>query len=86
MPWAMSFWAFSPFLNRMREFSLLRLTCSSKEAFLDGRQDVSEITSGRSICYVVMRLLLRRDVGNATSGCNFCCIVGGFSIKSIENH
>ena len=34
----------------------LRFTCSSKEACLDGRQDVSEITSGRSICYVVMRL------------------------------
>ena len=58
----------------------------SVEACLDGRQDVSEITSGRSICYVVTRLLLRRDVGNATSGCNFCCFVGGFSIKSIENH
>ena len=45
-----------------------------------------KITSGRSICYVVTRLLLRRDVGNAASGRNFCCIVGGFSIKSIEKH
>ena len=64
----------------------LRLTCSPKEACLDGRQDVSEITSGRSICYVVTRLLLRPDVAFATSGRNFCCIVGGFSIKSIEKH
>ena len=29
---------------------------------------------------------LRPDVSVATSGCNFCCIVGGFSIKSIEKH
>ena len=64
----------------------IRLTCRPKEACLDGWQDVSEITSGRSFCYVVTRLLLRRDVGNATSGRNFCSIVGGFSIKSIENH
>ena len=48
--------------------------------------DVSEITSGRICYYVVTRLLLRRDVGNAASGRNFCCIVGGFSIKSIEKH
>ena len=32
------------------------------------------------------RLSLRRDVGNTTSGRNFCCIVGGFSIRSIEKH
>jgi len=27
---------------------------------------------------------LRPDASVATSGRNFCCIVGGFSIKSIE--
>ena len=34
-----------------------------------------KITSGRICSYVGMRLLLHRDVGNATSGRNFCCIV-----------
>ena len=29
---------------------------------------------------------LRLDVSVATSGRNFCCIVGGFSIESIEKH
>ena len=45
-----------------------------------------KITSGRICSYVGTRLLLHRDVSNATSGRNFCCIVGGFSIKSIEKH
>lgn len=45
-----------------------------------------KIASGRICCYVGTRLLLYRDVGNATSGRNFCCIVGGFSIKSIEKY
>ena len=45
-----------------------------------------KITSGRICCYVPTRLSLHRDVGNATSGRNFCCIVGGFSIKIIEKY
>ena len=36
--------------------------------------------------YVGTRLSLRRDVATDTSGRNFCCIMGGFSIKSIEKH
>lgn len=51
----------------------------TKDLFEKLRPDVSVATSGT-------RLLLHRDVGNATLGRNFCCIVGGFSIKSIEKH
>ena len=58
----------------------------TKDLFEKLRPDASVATSGRVCCYVGTRLLLRRDVGNATSGRNFCCIVGGFSIKSIEKH
>ncbi len=45
-----------------------------------------KITSGRICSYIGTRLLLHRDVGNTTSGRNFCCIVGGFSIKIIEKY
>ena len=53
----------------------------TKDLFEKLRPDVSVATSGRICCYVGTHLLLYRDVGNATSGRNFCCIVGGFSIK-----
>ena len=50
-------------------------------------KDLFEKLRRERICsYVGTRLLLRRDVGNTTSGRNFCCIVGGFSIKSIEKY
>lgn len=58
----------------------------TKDLFEKLRPDVSVATSRRICCYVATRLSLRRDVGNTTSGRNFCCIVGGFSIKSIEKH
>ena len=45
MPWAMSFWAFSPFLNRMREFSQLRLTWMVGRTYLKLRPDVAFATS-----------------------------------------
>ena len=54
--------------------------------YLKLRPDVAFATSGRVCCYVGTRLLLHRDVGNTTSGRNFCCIMGGFSIESIEKH
>ena len=45
MPWAMSFWAFSPFMNRMREFSQLRLAWMVGWTYLKLRPDVAFATS-----------------------------------------
>ena len=68
------------------ERALPGLRCKDKNKNGIYQRSFRKITSRRICCYVGTRLLLHRDVGNATSGRNFCCIVGGFSIKSIEKY
>lgn len=68
------------------ERALPGLRCKDKNKNGIYQRSFRKITSGRICCYVGTRLLLYRDVGNAMSGRNFCCIVRGFSIKSIEKH
>ena len=75
----------SPASNNLGE-ALPGLRCKDNNKNGIYQRSFRKITSGRICCYVGTRLLLHRDVGNATSGRNFCCIVGGFSIKSIEKH
>ena len=68
------------------ERALPGLRCKDKNKNGICQRFFRKITSGRICSYVGTRLSLHRDVGNTTSGRNFCCIVGGFSIKIIEKY
>ena len=46
MPWARSFWAFSPFLNHMRKFSYLIQNCSDPRITYGFHTDYARISYG----------------------------------------